>query len=45
LVQLSAAQPAAKVAKAIARMENGNFGDNKSVGGGVRERKIDFQKG
>ncbi len=26
-------------------MEAGNFGDNKSVGEGVRERRIDFEKG
>ncbi len=39
------AQPAAKVTTAITRMEKGNFGDSPSVGGGVRERKIDFQKG
>ena len=39
------AQPAAKVTAAIARMGQGNFGDSPSVGGGVRERKINFQKG
>jgi putative addiction module killer protein len=39
------AQPAAKITSVITRMEKGNFGDNPSVGGGVRERKINFQKG
>lgn len=38
-------QPAAKVTSAIIRMEMGNFGDSPSVGGGVRERKINFQRG
>lgn len=31
---------AAKVATALDRMQNGNFGDHKSVGGGVIERRI-----
>ena len=38
--------PAAlKVRTAIARMEAGNFGDVKSVGEGVSERRIDFGPG
>lgn len=36
---------AAKVTAAIAQMELGNFGDHKSVGGGVWERRINFEKG
>ncbi len=36
---------AAKVTAAIRRMELGNFGDHKSVGNGVWERKIDYGKG
>ena len=39
------AKAAAKVVSTVARMEAGNFGDNKSVGEGVRERRIDFEKG
>lgn len=39
------AKAAAKVVGAVARMEAGNFGDHKSVGGGVLERRIDFEKG
>ena len=38
-------QPAAKVTTAVTRMEKGNLGNSPSVGGGVRERKINFQKG
>ncbi|MEM0928975.1 MAG: type II toxin-antitoxin system RelE/ParE family toxin [Pseudomonadota bacterium] len=34
------AQAAAKVATAIARMGDGNFGDHKSVGEGVVERRL-----
>lgn len=36
---------AAKVTTAITRMRLGNFGDHKSVGGGVWEHRIDFEKG
>ena len=36
---------ALKVRTAIARMEAGNFGDVKSVGEGVSERRIDFGRG
>lgn len=36
---------AAKVATAIERMKSGNFGDHKSVGGGVLERRINFGPG
>ncbi len=36
---------AVKVRTAIARMEAGNFGDVKPVGGGVPERRIDFGPG
>src|SRR5258707_2301554 len=35
----------AKVTRAIARMEQGNFSNVKSVGGGVLEYKIDFGPG
>ncbi len=36
---------ALKVRTAVAQMEAGNFGDHKSVGGGVWERRINFEKG
>jgi len=36
---------AAKVEAAIARMRAGNFGDHKSVGEGVWERRIDWGPG
>ena len=36
---------ALKVRTAIAQMEVGNFGDHKSVGGRVWERRINFEKG
>ncbi|MBC8874622.1 MAG: type II toxin-antitoxin system RelE/ParE family toxin [Planctomycetes bacterium] len=36
---------ALKVRTAVAQMEVGNFGDHKSVGGGVWERRINFEKG
>ena len=39
------AKAAAKVTSATTRMELGNFGDHKSVGGGVWERRINFGKG
>jgi putative addiction module killer protein len=38
-------QAAAKVATALERMKAGNFGDHKSVGGGVWERRINFGPG
>ena len=39
------AQAAAKVIVALARTELGNFGDSKSVGEGVIERKLTFGPG
>lgn len=36
---------ALKVRTAIAQMEAGSLGDHKSVGGGVWERRINFEKG
>lgn len=36
---------ALKVRTAVAQMEVGNLGDHKSVGGGVWERRINFEKG
>jgi putative addiction module killer protein len=39
------ARAAAKVTAAVAQMEADNFGDHKSVGGGVWERRIHFEKG
>ncbi len=36
---------ALKVRTAVAQMEAGNFGDHKSVGAGVWERRINFEKG
>ena len=39
------AKAAAKIRTALARMESGNFGDTKSVGSGVLERRIDFGPG
>jgi putative addiction module killer protein len=38
-------QAAARVQTTIERMEDGNFGDHKSVGGGVMERRLDFGPG
>lgn len=39
------AHAAAKVTTALDRIEQGNLGDVKSVGGGVSERRIDFGPG
>ena len=39
------AAPAARVDRYVRRMENGNFGDSKSIGEGVRELRIDFGPG
>lgn len=39
------ARAAAKVATALARMEQGNLSNAKSVGGGVSEYRIDFGPG
>lgn len=36
---------AARVDRYIRRIENGNFGNSKPVGGGVQELKIDFGPG
>ena len=36
---------ALKIRTAVARMENGNFSNVKSVGNGVSERRIDFGPG
>lgn len=38
-------QAAAKVATALERMKAGNFGDHRSVGSGVWERRINFGPG
>ena len=38
-------QAAVRVKKSVDRMEDGNFGDHKSVGGGVLERRLDFGPG
>lgn len=39
------ATAAARVDRYIRRIENGNFGNSKPVGGGVQELKIDFGPG
>ncbi|MFT5323274.1 MAG: putative addiction module killer protein [Planctomycetaceae bacterium] len=36
---------ALKITTAVAQMKCGNFGDHKSVGSGVWERRINFEKG
>ena len=36
---------ALKIRTAVARMENGNFSNVKSVGNGVSERRVDFGPG
>jgi len=41
----SAAYNLLKVRTAVAQLEVGNFGDHKSVGGEVWERRINFEKG
>ena len=38
-------QAAVRVKKSIDRKEDGNFGDHKSVGGGVLERRLDYGPG
>jgi len=38
-------QAALRVRRALARMEQGNFGDSKGVGEGVMERRIPFGPG
>ena len=43
--RLLADQSIAKIARAIARMEQGNFSNAKGVGEGVLEYKIDFGPG
>ena len=39
------AVPAARIDRYIRRMEQGNFGDSKVVGEGVKELRIDFGPG
>ena len=39
------AAPAARIDRYVRRMEQGNWGDSKSVGEGVRELRIDFGPG
>ena len=39
------AAAAARVDRYIRRIENGNFGNSKPVGGGIQELKIDFGPG
>lgn len=39
------ATAAARVDRYVRRIENGNFGNSKPVGGGVQELKIDFGPG
>lgn len=39
------ARAAARITSGLARMERGNFGDVKSVGAGVSERRFDFGPG
>jgi putative addiction module killer protein len=37
--------PKARIASYLARMESGNFGDSKQVGGGVQELRLHFGAG
>ena len=42
---LSDIRAQAKITKAITQMEGGNFGDHKSVGNGLYERRLDYGPG
>lgn len=45
LKKLADAKAKARVAVAVQRMEDGNFGDSRSVGGGVMEARIHYGPG
>lgn len=45
LAQLRDARAAAKIATRIDRLEAGNFGDHRSLGGGIFELRIDWGPG
>lgn len=45
LAKIKDAVAKASIARRVARLENGNFGDSKFVGGGVFELRIDVGKG
>ena len=45
LKKLKDAVAKVSIARRIVRMEDGNFGDSKSVGGGVFELRVDVGKG